>query len=49
MEQRPQMLEIHTVRDRVEGVGRVGGGYAQKVQVGGHGMGVLWEGVIWVT
>ena len=34
MERRPQMFEIHTVRDRVEGVGRVGGGYAQKVHVG---------------
>ena len=52
------MFEVHTVRDRVEGVGRVGGleregqgegGYAEKVQVGGHGMGVLWEGVRWVT
>ena len=49
MEQRPQMFEVHTVRDRVEGVGRVGGGYAQKVQVGWHGMGVLREGVRWVT
>ena len=38
------MFEVHTVRDRVEGVGRVGGlepetgrggggGYAEKVQV----------------
>ena len=34
MERRPQMFEIHTVRDRVEGVVRVGGGYAQKVHVG---------------
>ena len=25
MERRPQMFEIHTVRDGVEGVGRMGG------------------------
>ena len=28
---------------------RRGGVYAEKVQMGGHGMGVLWEGVRWVT